>query len=107
MKARPTAVVLIYELMAIGLYRRLAEAGLQPGRDIAVIGFRESPLAKFLSPTLTCFRMSLRDLGISLGESLLASMPAFAETYPDGVVHKLWPMELVEGESDAKMFNGG
>lgn len=106
MRERPTAVLLIYELMAIGLYRRLAEAGLQPGRDMAVIGFRESPLSKFLSPTLTCFRISLRDLGISLGESLLASMPAFADIYPDGVVHKLWPMELVEGESDAKMFNG-
>ena len=97
----PTAVVLIYELMAIGLYRRLAEAGLQPGRDLAVIGFRESPASRFLSPTLTCFRISLRDLGISLGESLLASMPAYAETYPQGIVHKIWPLELVPGESDA------
>ena len=100
----PTAVVLIYELMAIGLYRRLAEAGLQPGRDMAVIGFRESPLARFLSPTLTCFRVSLRDLGISLGESLLASMPDYAETYPQGIVHKIWPLELVVGESDAAQF---
>lgn len=101
MKERPTAALLNYELMAIGLYRRMAEAGLAPGRDMAVIGFRESPLSKFLSPTLTCFRMSLRDLGISLAQSLLASMPAYADKYPDGIVHKLWPMELVEGESDA------
>ncbi|MEO8756190.1 MAG: LacI family DNA-binding transcriptional regulator [Devosia sp.] len=100
-KERPTAALLIYELMAIGLYRRLAEAGLQPGRDLAVIGFRESPLSKFLSPTLTCFRVSLRDLGISLAQALLASMPAYAHLYPDGAVHKMWPMELVEGESDA------
>ena len=98
---RPTAVVLIYELMAIGLYRRLNEAGMRPGRDIAVIGFRESPQSRFLSPTLTCFRMSLRDLGMALGESLLASMPAYAETYPQGIVHRIWPMELVPGESDA------
>jgi DNA-binding LacI/PurR family transcriptional regulator len=101
LRERPTAVVLHYEMMAIGLYRRLAEAGLTPGRDLAVIGFRESPLARFLSPTLTCFRMSLRDLGIALGESLLASMPSYAETYPQGIVHRLWPMELVAGESDA------
>jgi DNA-binding LacI/PurR family transcriptional regulator len=97
---RPTAVVLVYELLAIGLYRRLREAGLQPGRDLAIIGFRASPLAKFLSPTLTCFSMSLRDLGIALGESLLASMPAYAEAYPQGIVHKVWPMELLPGESD-------
>jgi DNA-binding LacI/PurR family transcriptional regulator len=98
---RPTAVVLIYELMAIGLYRRLNESDVRPGRDMAVIGFREAPQARFLSPTLTCFRMSLRDLGISLGESLLASMPAYAAIYPQGIVHKIWPLELVPGESDA------
>jgi DNA-binding LacI/PurR family transcriptional regulator len=98
---RPTAVLLIYELMAIGLYRRLNESGVRPGRDMAVIGFRESPQARFLSPTLTCFRLSLRDLGIALGESLLASMPAYAEIYPQGIAHKIWPLELVPGESDA------
>jgi DNA-binding LacI/PurR family transcriptional regulator len=100
MKEPPTAIVLIYELMAIGVYRRLNEAGMTPGRDMAVIGFRESPLARFLSPALTCFRMSLRDLGIGLGESLLASMPAYSHIYPQGIVNKIWPMELVAGESD-------
>jgi DNA-binding LacI/PurR family transcriptional regulator len=100
MKDPPTAIVLIYELMAIGVYRRLNEAGMTPGRDMAVIGFRESPLARFLSPALTCFRMSLRDLGIGLGESLLASMPAYSHIYPQGIVNKIWPMELVAGESD-------
>lgn len=53
---RPTAVILIYELMAIGLYRRLMEAGIVPGREIAVVSFREAPRAKFLQPALTCFR---------------------------------------------------
>lgn len=98
-----TAIVLIYELMAIGFYRRLNEAGLTPGRDVAVIAFRESPLSRFLSPALTCFRVSLRDLGIGLGESLLASMPAYAEIYPQGTVRRVWPMELVEGGSDQSL----
>ncbi|HEY9012956.1 MAG TPA: LacI family DNA-binding transcriptional regulator [Devosia sp.] len=101
MDERPTAVVLVYELLALGLYRGLNEAGVMPGRDIAVIGFRESLVAKFLSPALTCFKLSLRDLGIALGESLLASMPAYAEIYPQGTVRRVWPMELVPGESDA------
>lgn len=100
MPEMPTAIVLIYELMAIGFYRRMQDAGLVPGRDVAVIAFRESPLSRFLSPALTCFRMSLRDLGIALGESLLASMPAYADIYPQGIVRRVWPMELVEGDSD-------
>jgi len=100
MSEPPTAVVLIYELLAVGLYRRLREANLLPGRDLAVVGFRESPVTRFVSPTLTSFRLSLRELGIALAESLLATMPAFAEAYPLGVTHRLWPMELVPGDSD-------
>ncbi|BCH61208.1 LacI family transcriptional regulator [Agrobacterium vitis] len=98
---RPTAIILIYELMAIGLYRRLAEAGVIPGRDIAVIGFREAPRARFLQPTLTCYRLSLEDLGVELAETLLASMPDYAETYRTHARNSLWPLELVPGESDA------
>jgi DNA-binding LacI/PurR family transcriptional regulator len=97
---RPTAILLVYELLAMGLYRRLDEAGLRPGRDIAVVGFREGPQARFLSPTLTCFRLSLHDLGVTLGESLLATLPAYQGVYPAGIVQKVWPLELVPGESD-------
>jgi DNA-binding LacI/PurR family transcriptional regulator len=103
--SKPTAIILIYELMAIGLYRRLVEAGIVPGRDLAVIGFREEPRAKFLQPTLTCFRMSLRDLGVELAETLLATMPAYAEFYPKGARNTIWPLELAPGESDAFTLN--
>ncbi|MBP2233525.1 DNA-binding LacI/PurR family transcriptional regulator [Sinorhizobium kostiense] len=100
LEERPTAIVLINETIATGLYRALLEAGVRPGADIAVIG-RHSPQANFLSPSLTCFRLSLHDLGIALAETLLSSMPAFAYHYPDAPPNRLWPMELVEGESDA------
>ncbi|PDT01343.1 LacI family transcriptional regulator [Rhizobium chutanense] len=98
---RPTAVILIYELMAIGLYRRLMESGIRIGRDLAVIGFRDAPRARFLQPSLSCFRMSLYDLGIALGQILLANMPAHRASYPDGGRNIIWPLELVPGESDA------
>ena len=97
---RPTAVILFNESISIGLYRGLIEGGCLPGRDIAVIG-RDSPQTRFLSPTLTGFRQSLRDLGVALGEALLASMPAYAKIYPIGPVRRIWPTELIEGESDA------
>lgn len=100
MAEQPTAVMLIYELMAIGFYRRLNEAGVRPGHDMAVVSFRESPLSRFLSPTLTSFRISLRMVGVTLAEALLASMPDYAEHYPLGLVHRVLPLELVEGESD-------
>ncbi|MBX4925279.1 substrate-binding domain-containing protein [Rhizobium binae] len=98
---RPTAVILIYELMAIGLYRRLMESGVMPGRDFAVIGFRDAPRARFLRPPLSCFRMSLYDLGVALGQTLLAHMPAYREFYSNDGGNIIWPLELVAGESDA------
>lgn len=96
---RPTAIVLSNESSVNGLYRGLMEHGIFPGRDIAVIG-RDSPQAKYLSPTLTGFHQSLHDLGVALGEALLASMPQYASVYPLGVVRKLWPTALMVGESD-------
>jgi len=45
--------------------------------------------------------MSLHDLGVTLGESLLALLPTFQQVYPLGIVQKIWPLELVPGESDA------
>jgi DNA-binding LacI/PurR family transcriptional regulator len=102
----PTAVLLIYELMAMGLYRRLTEAGIIPGRDIAIIGFREGPQARFLQPTLTCFRMSLRDLGVQLAKTLMAGMPGYAHLYADCQHSIIWPLALVPGESDVVQLHG-
>lgn len=97
---RPTAIIVDYDVMALGIYRRLAESGLRPGEDLAVIALRESPVARFLTPRLTCFRLSLRDLGARLGETLLATLPATAEAYAHLPRQCVWPLELVPGESD-------
>jgi DNA-binding LacI/PurR family transcriptional regulator len=97
----PTAVVLVNEMMAIGLYRSLAERGQVAGRDLAVIGFQEEPNSRLLSPRVTCFRTALPDLGARLGEALLATIPAHAPPEIAGrIVQDLWPMELIPGESD-------
>ncbi|MEJ2002822.1 MAG: hypothetical protein P8X77_15830 [Maritimibacter sp.] len=61
---------------------------------------RDSPQSAFLTPSLTCFREDLDGLGVALGEALLASMPKYARHAPNGAVSKVWPLELVEGESD-------
>lgn len=98
--SRPTAFLLTNESLSAGLYRGLFDAGIEPGRDIAIIG-RASPHAHYLTPKLTCFNISLRDVGIALAEALLATMPAYAADYPLGIVRKVLPMQLIEGESDA------
>lgn len=100
MADRPTGFIIASERVTVGFHQGLVEAGLTPGRDIALIG-RGGPHARYLRPTLSGYTLSLRDLGVTLAESLLANMPAYAETYPLGVVRKVVPFDFIEGESDA------
>ncbi|WHA43768.1 LacI family DNA-binding transcriptional regulator [Agrobacterium larrymoorei] len=95
--SRPSAITLVNETLVTGLYKGLEESGLRPGKDIAIVG-RHSPHTQFLSPSLTGFNLSLRDLGVGLAEALLSVMPAFQENYSVNS-RQLWPMDLIEGES--------
>ena len=97
----PTAVLLSYELVAGGLYKRLYEFGKTPGRDIAIIGFRESLQTRALVPHLTCFSAKLKDIGIALAKTLLSQMSPFSSQYSNHPRQKIWPMTLLEGDSDS------
>lgn len=100
----PTAVILIQETMAIGLYRSLAMQGRSPGKDLAVIGFRKNPVLDLLSPSLTCFNVSLDDYGRRLGRLILKEMDHGHSGYqePDmSSSQEVWPMTLVPGDSDS------
>lgn len=101
---RPTGFILTNEMLTVGLYRGLYDCGIRPGADFAIIG-RHSTNSQYLNPKLTCFYLSLRDLGIELAESLLATMPGYAEHYPLGVVRRVVPLELIEGDSDQPLTN--
>ncbi|MDR3515496.1 MAG: LacI family DNA-binding transcriptional regulator [Azospirillaceae bacterium] len=98
----PTALIFSHHRAVAGAYRRLSAQGLHPGTDIAIVSCApDSPMAQYLTPSLTCFHLSLRDLGARLAQSLLAVMPAYAEHYPGCAAPSLWPLALVARDSDA------
>lgn len=100
MDERPTAVILIQETMAMGLYQRLGKEGLLPGRDIDVIGFRENPVCGYLTPSLSSFHVDLRKYGERLGEIMIAELDrGSTAASPAEAVHEVWPMVLVPGDS--------
>ena len=68
---RPTAVVTMSDLMAIGAMNALYEAGLQPGRDVSVVGFDDVPMAQYLRPPLTTVRQPVAEVGKLVVEMLL------------------------------------
>ncbi|SHI34003.1 substrate-binding domain-containing protein [Wenxinia saemankumensis] len=94
MKPRPTAILLVSEMLATGLYGRLAEAGLEVGRDLSVIGFRRNPQLGFLRPGLAGFALDLRALGEAVGRAALALSEPGGPA--DGVV---WGMDWVPAPS--------
>jgi len=60
---RPTAVVALSDLMAIGVMNAAAAAGLEVGRDLAVAGFDDAPITGYLRPPLTSLRQPITQVG--------------------------------------------
>jgi DNA-binding LacI/PurR family transcriptional regulator len=74
MKTTPTAVLVTEALQTIGLYRRLEEEGLRPGRDISVVGVLPEGRGQMLSPALTTFITDWTGTGTCLGEALIGAL---------------------------------
>ncbi len=60
---RPTAIFASNDMMAIGCMSALSEAGVGVPREIAVTGYDDIPIARYLSPPLTSVRVRITELG--------------------------------------------
>lgn len=60
---RPTAVFASNDMMAIGCLSALNEAGLQVPQDIALGGFDDIPISRYVNPPLTTVRARITELG--------------------------------------------
>ena len=59
----PTAIFAVNDFLAIGLMGAIRDRGLQVGRDIAVIGYNDTPLAAQLPVALTSVRLPMQQMG--------------------------------------------
>ncbi|GAB2501711.1 LacI family DNA-binding transcriptional regulator [Pseudoxanthomonas sangjuensis] len=62
-KHRPDAVFAANDMMALGCLYAFNEAGVRVPDDIALAGFDDIPLARFVHPTLTTMRVNIAELG--------------------------------------------
>ena len=60
---RPDAVFAANDMMAVGCLVALREAGIRVPQDMALTGFDDIPLARFLSPPLTTVQADVATLG--------------------------------------------
>ncbi|WP_237143049.1 LacI family DNA-binding transcriptional regulator [Pseudomonas citronellolis] len=70
----PTAIFAVNDFLAIGLMGAARAHGLTPGRDIAIIGFNDTPLASQLPIPLSSVRSPMHEMGYRSVELLLKLM---------------------------------
>ncbi|MBJ7516154.1 MAG: substrate-binding domain-containing protein, partial [Stenotrophomonas sp.] len=59
----PDAVFAANDMMALGCLYAFAQAGLKVPDDVALAGFDDIPLARFVHPSLTTMQVSIAELG--------------------------------------------
>jgi LacI family transcriptional regulator len=63
MKDRPSAILSCNNLMTMGLLEAINASGLQIGKDIAVVGFDDIPIATLMNPKLTVVSRPMQEMG--------------------------------------------
>ena len=66
---RPTAIVGLSDVLALGAMEAMQTRGLVPGRDLTVVGFDDIPAAE--TSGLTTIRQPIKDKGRTVGRILL------------------------------------
>ncbi|HZL16978.1 MAG TPA: LacI family DNA-binding transcriptional regulator [Polyangia bacterium] len=92
-----TAVFVANDQMALGLLRRVHEAGREVPRDLSIVGFDDIPEAAYFTPPLTTVRQDFADLGRRCLYALLARIEG--EAGPTRVV--VAPELVVRGSTGA------
>lgn len=89
---RPTAVFAANDYMAIGLVSALRDAGMRVPEEIAVGGFDDIAISKYLSPPLTTVRVD----AYTLGERAVMRILPFTRTRKPVITHhEVIPTQIV------------
>jgi len=73
-KKRPSAVFAANDMMAVGCMHAFREAGVRVPQDIALAGFDDIPVARYVAPPLSTVRVRIVDLGRNALESVAAML---------------------------------
>jgi LacI family transcriptional regulator len=73
-KARPSAIFAANDAMAIGALSALRQAGLRVPEDVALAGFDDIPMARYLDPALSSVHVDISALGARAALRLLAAI---------------------------------
>ncbi|MBW4029698.1 MAG: LacI family transcriptional regulator [Acidobacteria bacterium] len=70
----PTGLVCVSDSMAVGAIRAVEDRGWIAGRDLAIVGFDDSPIASLLRPSLSSVRQPIVAVAGELVSELIAEL---------------------------------
>lgn len=73
-KPRPTAIMCVSDLLALGALRGLHRARLRVPEDMSLVGYDDVAFASMLSPPLTSVRQPKYELGVAAAQLLLEEL---------------------------------
>lgn len=94
---RPTAVVAMDDLIAVGAMRTAQKHGVRIPQEMAFVGFNDTPLCEMVEPTLTSVAIDIPNLARVATERLIALI----EGRPVEPKRQIVPARLMERESTA------
>ncbi len=96
---RPTALIALNDLSAIGAMRAAADEKLVVPRDISVIGVDNIPLGEFLPVALTTIAQPIKDMVARTASLLIQRIEGKSSARPSQTI---FPTELIVRESTAQ-----
>jgi DNA-binding LacI/PurR family transcriptional regulator len=93
---RPTGLLTINDMYALGALAGARDLGLQAPHDISIIGFDDIPIAELASPSLTTIRQPLGDMMTLAVQTLIGRLTGEKE---GPAQHITVPTELILRES--------
>jgi DNA-binding LacI/PurR family transcriptional regulator len=94
---RPTALITMNDLMAVGAMQAVQSRGLRVGPDFAIAGFDDAPMVQYLAPGLTTVRQPIVEVGQRIIPLLLNQLNA--EEVPEPTTIMIAPQLVVRGST--------
>ncbi len=89
------------DVMAIGCMTALADAGVEIPADVAVVGFDDVPIARYVTPALSTMRVHIAELGGRALERLIEAIEGKVSITPEH--EHLAPELVVRASSDRSL----
>ena len=87
------------DLMALGACQAIEERGLTVGREIAVVGFDDIPVARHLHGGLTTIRQDFYLMGYMAGQAVYRRIEGQPDVHVDNMMYEL----VVRGSAPGKL----